>query len=316
MNATLCAEDGRARSPPAPAGAALATRLQGLHLTLDVDPRWQAGVDQLFATFAPGPSTGTPLAVAHAVLGRTTLPRPADAHERPIFRATAGDPVLRDRTHAWDAELRFGPRRLDASFALRDDPLLRDHPHELAFIRELVSSALRVTLGSAAPLADALLVHGAALVEPTSGVAVLFLGPSGAGKTTMARRLPDWQVLADDTAWLARGDQGWVVSGTPLRGKEGNPRSGTPVALGALATLVPAARELSVTRLSEADAMRELLARIFWCVGVPSHEAQLVEVAHAVVATLPSYRLMSSLAHDVAWVARDLACTPRPAVAP
>ncbi len=315
MNATLCADDGRAASPPFE-GAVAGTRLQGLQLTLDVDARWHAGVQQLFETFHPGPSIGTARATAHAVLGRTDRPRLAEAPDRPVFRATAGDSVLRDQSHAWDAELGLGPRRLDASFALRDVPLLRDHPFEQAFMRELVSSALRVTLGSAAPLADALLVHGAALVEPASGMAVLFLGPSGAGKTTMARRLPGWQVLADDTVWLARGDGGWVVSGTPLRGKEGNPRSGTPVAVSAVATLVPAAPALSVTPLTEADAMRELLARIFWCVADARLEAQLVDVAHAVVATLPSVRLMSSLAHDVAPAARELASLARPRVAP
>jgi hypothetical protein len=165
-------------------------------------------------------------------------------------------------------------------------------------------------------MAAALLVQGAALVEPESGRAVLFLGPSGAGKTTMGCRLPGWQVLADDTVWLARRDVEWVVSGTPLRGKEGNPRSGTPVAVSALVALVPAAPALSVVRLSEADAMREILARIFWCVADARLEAQLVDVAHAVVATVPSVRLLSSLTHDVAPMARELASLPPLRVAP
>ena len=62
---------------------------------------------------------------------------------------------------------------------------------------------------------DRFVVHGAAMV--TSGRAVLVLGGTGAGKSTLAycALLAQWDVLADDLVVLRSSDSGPTVGGVP-----------------------------------------------------------------------------------------------------
>ena len=73
------------------------------------------------------------------------------------------------------------------------------------------------------PARDAFVIHGAAVVR--EGRAYLFTAPSGTGKTTHIRQ---WLARYSD-AWVLNGDkpvlrwspEGFLVCGTPWRGKEG-----------------------------------------------------------------------------------------------
>jgi GTPase SAR1 family protein len=91
----------------------------------------------------------------------------------------------------------------------------------------------------------------------------VFIGPSGAGKTTIAGRLPGWTVLADDTTlvWCEHGL--WRVSGTPLRGREGHPTCASSALLAAIIVLVPHRSPPRLVALPAADALHASLARVF-----------------------------------------------------
>ena len=62
------------------------------------------------------------------------------------------------------------------------------------------------------------LVHACGII--TNGVVDLFAGPSGAGKTTMARSVAPARVLHDDSLILTRRDGGCHVSPAPWRNVE------------------------------------------------------------------------------------------------
>lgn len=99
----------------------------------------------------------------------------------------------------------------------------------------------RLALGTALLLRDGFLLHAAAIEMP-SGAVYLFCGPSGFGKTTLARLAPRRAVLADDTvavrikgrALLARRSakrEGGCPPGKPESGSPGRPQ-GSPLQAG------------------------------------------------------------------------------------
>jgi hypothetical protein len=80
-----------------------------------------------------------------------------------------------------------------------------------------VDCILRVLWATLLPRVGGMLVHGCGLRH--AEVAVVFPGPSGAGKTTLARKAPDPDhVLSDELCAVRRGDDGWRVHGTPFWG--------------------------------------------------------------------------------------------------
>ncbi|MCB9729900.1 MAG: hypothetical protein H6746_15640 [Deltaproteobacteria bacterium] len=166
---------------------------------------------------------------------------------------------------------------------------------------EALVMLVRALAATVAVLDDAVLVHGAALVPRGSTGALICLGPSGHGKSTMLRRLPGAAVLADDTVLLRRpaGGGPWLAYGTPLAGKERHPRTGGPVVVERLVTLVPGAERLELARLEPAAAFRELVARTFWFVRDGELPQRLMTLLHALATEHGVQRLSSSLHHDV-----------------
>ena len=108
-----------------------------------------------------------------------------------------------------------------------------------------------------------LVVHACGLV--VSGVAVLFCGTSGAGKTTTARlwsrRARGTRVLSDDRVVLTRDGKGHEAHGTPWHG-EGRFASPTSAPLRALFFIRHGARS-RVLPLAPAAVAARLFARSF-----------------------------------------------------
>jgi hypothetical protein len=165
-------------------------------------------------------------------------------------------------TPAWDADLRCEPGLVRARFSLDAGFVARFSRSRAAALQVLGRAALRLSLAVAAPMAGALLFHGAAAAPP-DGRTHLFIGPSGAGKTTIAGRLPGWTVLADDTALVWREHGLWYVSGTPLRGREGHPTRATSALLAAVVVLVPHRSPPRLVALPPAEALHAAFARVF-----------------------------------------------------
>ncbi|MFO0749854.1 MAG: hypothetical protein U1F43_29915 [Myxococcota bacterium] len=246
---------------------------------------WSEALADLLDGFDAGPPRGAH-ARADLELELGSAERPPDGPRAPSF--TSRDGALVDRCEAWHAAIADGAGPVAASFQLYDG-----RP-EAAVRRELVAAALRATLGLAAPRFGALLVHASALA--TASGALVFLGPSGEGKSTLARRLRGWSLLADDASLITPE----LACGTPLRGKEGLPRSGHPHPLRGLVFLEKGAPRLSFQPMSPAAATHALLRRVFWYARSPLHEAQLLDVVARVCEAVPAWRLASSLEHDVA----------------
>ncbi|MCC6619607.1 MAG: hypothetical protein IT385_00035 [Deltaproteobacteria bacterium] len=252
------------------------------------DPPWDEALADARRGFASGEGSDRRI---EAMVTLTSGPPPSGTRALPRFQP-GDDGALHDRSEAWDATLRLERSGARARFELR---LRRTEPHVR---RELVLAALRCTLATVAPLARGLLVHGAALATPAG--ALVFVGPSGQGKTTMTRRLPGWRVLADDASLVALDAGRPIVSGTPLRGKEGLPRDGHASPLRGIVVLDKGASELSLARLGPAEATAALFPRIFWYAADPGLEARVMDVLAALVSSVPCWRLSSGLEHDVA----------------
>ena len=123
-----------------------------------------------------------------------------------------------------------------------------------------VDCILRVLWATLLPRVGGMLVHGCGLRH--AEVAVVFPGPSGAGKTTLARKAPDPDyVLSDELCAVRRGDDGWRVHGTPFWGdfaRGGISMRSWP--LRTLAFLTQAPRDtVTMTPIVSADATFRLL---------------------------------------------------------
>ena len=263
-------------------------------LAVEADPFFAPWIDELWAECrvpdadALGTREGPARHRLTVRLERCAIPR--DGLPRtPAFAASDGRWV--DRSAGWEATLRTGTEATTLSFGLRE--VMPSGPIGDPYRRQWVASALRVALAMAAPSVGGLLVHGAALEGPPG---VVFLGASGAGKTTMAARLRPWRLLADDAALVyPLGERSWSVVGTPAAGRERLARDLQPARLDALVHLVPGAL-LALAPLADAEAFAALLPRILWF--APPGD-RVLAAAQALIDAVPSRRLASTLADDV-----------------
>jgi hypothetical protein len=213
-------------------------------------------------------------------------------------------------TPAWEARLgQVSGEGLRCAFAFAPAFVRGFAESEATSRRWLVRAALRMALGVGLASAGALLLHGAGLVGP-AGRAVVCLGASGAGKTTMVRRLAGWPVLGDDVVAVWRAAGVWHAGWTPLRGREGTASTPGDAPLAALLRLRPSAAALEVRPLDRAAALTELMQRA--CLdadpAVPRAVlARVLETSHALATEAPAWELASSLDHDVCAAVADLA---------
>jgi len=265
-----------------------------MHVELVVDDSMRDAVEGLVDGYC-GPSDAAVRYDIRMILQRRDG-RPEGLPRMPRF--VSHDGVSTDRSELWDARVTWLEASATAIFALRDT---RHFEAEMALAWEArlqrlwLASAVRTLLALAAPRADALLLHAAALVAP-SGRAWLFAGPSEAGKTTMTRRLAGWQVLADDAVLVFREGSDWRVAGTPLHGREHLPRSAASAPLEGLAFLQKGAAVARLTQLGRAEAFSEVLARILY---FAEPDERVLSLAEDLANSTGCYHLASSLEHDI-----------------
>jgi hypothetical protein len=168
--------------------------------------------------------------------------------------------------------------------------------------RYFLSGALRIIAASCLPRVNALMLHGAALVEPRGKYAVAFVGASESGKSSMLERLPGWRALADDTVIVALppGNRGWTVMGSPFLGAQGFPTDGRAVPLARLVFLSPRSPELDLEPLNVESSYHELLGQLMWYVADGPMTGFALDLLLDLARSVRGDRLMSSLCHDVA----------------
>lgn len=159
-----------------------------------------------------------------------------------------------------------------------------------------IASLTRTVVGQWLLARGGLSFHGASLVS--GGRAHLFVGPRGAGKTTLATRWPGDIVLGDDHAIVMAGPQGgYDLFGTPYRGREGTPGQAGRAPLVAIYLLEQSLRS-QIRSVPVAAAFSEVLRHLI----VADRGRESAETAMAslerLLAQVPVRRIGVSLKHD------------------
>ena len=126
----------------------------------------------------------------------------------------------------------------------------------------IVDSALRILSTLAALERDAFLVHSSGV--RLDGQVLVCFGPSGVGKTTVSRSVPEAEVLCDEMMLLRADGERVIASSTPFHGDLGFSQPGQ----GELHTLVRLQHGAAnqVRPLSAGEAARALLNSVlFFC---------------------------------------------------
>lgn len=119
-----------------------------------------------------------------------------------------------------------------------------------------LTTVLQAVLALLAPDHGALMLHAASLA--LGGGGYLFIGNSGAGKSTIAGAAKPGLVLSDDGSWCGRGDSGFFLFPTPFSQIDPGPGSVNPVAL-ARVLFIRQGADNRIAALSPSRAMTALL---------------------------------------------------------
>jgi hypothetical protein len=201
------------------------------------------------------------------------------------FSRISGKPPISVAIDADNIDIRYGSS-MRCSFDTKESAgTMRTSGDEKAF-----DIGLRALLTVLLPRHNALLFHGAATVSEGQGF--LFFGPSGAGKTTIARLSNDAgkRILADELAAVRCTDGRFLLYGTPFWGEfQGRPEpSGYP-----LAALVEPVKDgaVRIEDASPADMAVALLKSVFNCRCDPAHNAVMLDRIASLAGSVPGKRM-------------------------
>ena len=153
-----------------------------------------------------------------------------------------------------------------------------------------ISSAIRAACEAGMTMRDGMPLH-AALVEK-DGYGVVFLGPSGMGKSTQAKLWVEHQgadFIIGDRPGLRYIDGQWIGFGMPWDGKD-NIRQQKQVPIRALISLEQAP-ENSIRRLTKQEAMNVLLNQVMMPMWDDAAMALLTPLMGQLATEIPFYHL-------------------------
>jgi hypothetical protein len=151
-----------------------------------------------------------------------------------------------------------------------------------------VDSLLRVLLSMILLPHRGFLLHAASIERHVR--AHIFMGRSGAGKSTVAGLAPAGSPLTDEISLLRCDTDGWRAHGTPFWGefRAGDRNCHLPVAgIYALAQ----ASENRLETIAPREALRGLLENVLFFSGDRAAREQLLGIVSACAEALPFYRL-------------------------
>ena len=208
------------------------------------------------------------------------LPPPAEGSDAELeVRLEAGQWILQrgDFRAEWNPAIGKGVVRLHPNRYSLDSVLRIIHSLELA----------RTSGG--------LLLHGASAVR--NGRGFVFSGPSGAGKTTIARLAPSGiRLLTDEISYLRVAGEGFEAWGTPFAGELAQPGENIVAPLAALYFLRQAG-ENRIDPLSPSEALRLILKNTLFFAHDPVLVANVFALADRLARTVEVGEL--SFAPDV-----------------
>lgn len=232
------------------------------------------------------PAGGDPdIRVVYEAIPGFAIEQPA-SREYPGFAAAAGGPgeirLQRQDGRGIVCAPEVGP--VVADFAGVDQPFA-------------LEAVLRVAVAAALPRAGGLVLHSSGGMADR---ALLFLGKSGAGKSTISRLLPLRRLGDDLTAVRPDADGRFHAHATPFAGEIGPAPDGA-APLAGLHFLVQGGRHLR-TRMRPRDALPQLLRNTMAYVVEARAAARVLAAAAALVHAVPCYVLEFRKDADVAAV--------------
>jgi hypothetical protein len=152
-----------------------------------------------------------------------------------------------------------------------------------------IDAALRIFHTVVLARRDGFLLHAASAIR--NGKAFLFAGPSGAGKTTIARLAPaDSTLLTDEVSYVRKNANGYAAFGTPFAGELAKSGENVTAPIAALYLLAQGpANRIEPVRPSE--SVRVLLANILFFAEDKELVYSIFRSACQFVGIVPVYRL-------------------------
>jgi hypothetical protein len=169
------------------------------------------------------------------------------------------------------------------------------------------SSAIRAACEAGMTMRDGMPLH-AALVEK-DGYGVVFLGPSGMGKSTQAKLWVEHQgadFIIGDRPGLRRIDGQWIGFGMPWDGKD-NIKQQKQVPIRALISLEQAP-ENSIRRLTKQEAMIVLLNQVMMPMWDDAAMALLMPLMGQLATEIPFYHLKNLPNREATELTRKTIC--------
>ena len=170
------------------------------------------------------------------------------------------------------------------------------------------SSAIRAVCEAGMTMRDGMPLH-AALVEK-DGYGVVFLGPSGMGKSTQAKLWVEHQgadFIIGDRPGLRRINGRWIGFGMPWDGKDGIHQQ-KQVPIRALISLEQAP-ENSIRRLTKQEAMIVLLNQVMMPMWDDAAMALLTPLMGQLASEVPFYHLKNLPNREATELTREVICS-------